>query len=83
MQRIEINVRNFYIQVAPTPEHPLQAEYLPNSREAVLRTPYLEPLEVEMHDGNILCLDFQNIELHLSDECIRQLFEKLPPELVH
>jgi len=83
MQHVEINVKNFYIVVAPTIEHPLIAEYLPDSHEAVLHTPYLEPLEVQMHDGNTLCLALEHIELHLSDDCIRQLFEKLPPELVH
>jgi len=80
---ISVDVRLLVILFKPTPDKPISAEYLPDSREVVLRTPRLEPLTEQTSDGNLVSLQFQGIEMRLSEDCIRQLFEKLPPELLH
>lgn len=80
---ISVDVRRIVILFNPTPEHPLLVEYLPDSREVVLRTPRLEPLTEQTSDGNTVSLRFQEFEMRFSEDSIRQLFEKLPPELLH
>jgi hypothetical protein len=79
---LEVAIETLQITVTPTLDYPLIVVHSPERREVVIRTPFPEPLIVDFPHER-LSLHYEHVELRLSEEAVRQLFEKLPPELLH
>lgn len=82
MQRLEVLIKSLVLSVTSSPERPLRADYLSDSRVVVIRTPFPDALEISQGE-QVLVLDIREVEIRLSEESLRQLAEKLPPELLH
>jgi hypothetical protein len=80
---LEIDVKNLEFEIAPTKNHPMKVEYLSESREVLIRAslPKQESLSIDMED-DVVVVTFKKLDLRLSEEAVRKLFEALPPEML-
>ena len=80
---LEIDVKTLEFKIAPTKKHPMKVDYLSESREVFIRAslPKQESLSFDT-DNDIITVSFKNIDLRLSEEAVRKLFEALPPEML-
>jgi hypothetical protein len=82
-KRLEVSIGILALSVNPAVGEQARADYLPDSREVVMTTPFHEPFVIGAGTPEVLILHIQQVELRLSEEAIRQLIEKLPPEMLH
>ena len=82
MKQLEINIGTLVLSVNPALGEQARADYLPDSREVVMSTPFPEPFVIR-GDQEVLVLHIEQVELRLSEEAVRQMLEKLPPEMLH
>ena len=80
---LEIDVKNLEFEIAPTKNHPMKVEYLSESREVLIRASLAnqESISVDTED-DVIVLSFKKVDLRLSEEAVRKLFEGLPPEML-
>ena len=80
---LEIDVEAFEFKLAPTKNLPMKVEYLSESREVLIRAslPKQESLSIDTED-DVIVVRFKKLDLRLSEEAVRKLFEALPPEML-
>lgn len=80
---LEIDVEAFEFKITPTKSHPMKVEYLSESREVVVRASLRkqESLTLDIED-DVIVVSFKKIDLRLSEDAVRKLFEGLPPEML-
>ena len=80
---LEIDVEAFEFKISPTKNHPMKVEYLPESREVVIRASLAkqESLSLDIED-DVVVVGFKKLDLRFSEEAVRKLFEGLPPEML-
>jgi hypothetical protein len=80
---LEIDAKALEFKIAPTKKHPMKVDYLSESREVLIRANLAEreTLSVDTED-DVIVLSFKKIDLRLSEEAVRKLFESLPPEML-
>lgn len=80
---LEIDVKALEFKIAPTKNHPMKVEYLSESREVLIRAslPKQESLSIDTED-DVIVVSFKKLDLRLSEEAVRKLFEALPPEML-
>ena len=81
---LDIDVKALEFKIAPTKNHPMKVEYLSESREVLIRAslPERESISVDTED-DVIVLSFKKVDLRLSEEAVRTLFEGLPPEMLN
>lgn len=80
---MELDIGTLVLTVTPALGELARADYLPDSREVVMSTPFPEPFLIKLGEEEYLKLHIQQVELWLSEEAVRQMVEKLPPEMLH
>ena len=80
---LELDVKALEFKIAPTKKHPMKIEYLSESREVLIQAslPERESLTVDT-EGDVVVITFKQLDLRLSEEAVRKLFEALPPEML-
>ena len=80
---LELDVKALEFKIAPTKKHPMKVEYLSESREVLIQAglPEKESLTVDTED-DVVVITFKKLDLRLSEEAVRKLFEALPPEML-
>jgi hypothetical protein len=80
---LELDVKALEFKIAPTKKHPMKVEYLSESREVLIQAslPERESLTVDT-EGDVVVITFKQLDLRLSEEAVRKLFEALPPEML-
>jgi hypothetical protein len=80
---LEIDVEGLEFEIAPTKRYPMKVEYLSESREVLIQAslPKQESLSLDTED-DVIVVSFKKIDLRLSEEAVRKLFEGLPPEML-
>jgi hypothetical protein len=81
---LDIDVKALEFKIAPNKNHPMRVEYLSESREVLIRAslPERESISVDTED-DVIVLSFKEVDLRLSEEAVRTLFEGLPPEMLN
>lgn len=81
---VELDVEAFELNITPTKKHPMTVEYLSESREVLIRANLSkqESLSLDI-DDDVLVVSFKKLDLRLSEEAVRKLFEALPPEMLN
>jgi hypothetical protein len=80
---LEIDVKALEFKIAPTKKHPMRVEYLSESGEVLIHAslPQQESLSLDM-DDDVVVISFKKLDLRLSEDAVRNLFESLPPEML-
>jgi hypothetical protein len=80
---LEIDVEGLEFKITPGNNHPMEVEYLSESREVLIRAtlPKQESLSLDM-DDDVIVVSFKKVDLRFSEEAVRKLFEGLPPEML-
>ena len=80
---LEIDVKALEFKIAPTKSHPMKVDYLSESREVLIRASLAkqESLSLDIED-DVIVVSFKKVDLRLSEEAVRKLFEALPPEML-
>jgi len=80
---LELDVKALEFKIAATKKHPMKVEYLSETREVLIHAslPEKESLTVDTED-DVVIISFQKVDLRLSEEAVRNLFEGLPPEML-
>jgi hypothetical protein len=80
---LEIDVKALEFNIAPTKSHPMEVDYLSESREVLIRASLAkqESLSLDIED-DVIVVSFKKVDLRLSEEAVRKLFEALPPEML-
>ena len=81
--KLELDVETLEFKIAPTKKHPMKVDYLSGRREVLIHAtlPDKESLSVDT-DGDEVVLSFRHLDLRLSEDAVRKLFEALPPEML-
>jgi hypothetical protein len=61
----------------------MKVDYLSESREVLIRANLAkqESLSLDI-DDDVIVVSFKKVDLRLSEEAVRKLFEALPPEML-
>ena len=80
---LEIDVEAFEFKISPTKNHTMKVEYLSESREVLIGAslPKRESFSIDT-DDDVIVVSFKKLELRLSEDAVRKLFEALPPEML-
>jgi hypothetical protein len=80
---LEIDSDALEFKIAPTKRHPMKVDYLSESREVLIRANLAkqESLSLDI-DDDVIVVSFKKVDLRLSEEAVRKLFEALPPEML-
>ena len=81
--KLEFEVETLEFKIAPTKKLPMKVDYLPKGREVIIHAtlPEKESISVDT-DADEVVLSFRHIDLRLSEDAVRKLFEALPPEML-
>ena len=81
---LDIDVKALEFKIAPTKNHPMKVEYLSESREVLIRASLAEQESINVDtEDDVIVLSFKKVDLRLSEEAVRTLFEGLPPEMLN
>lgn len=81
---LDIDVKALEFKIAPTKNHPMKVEYLSESREVLIRASLAERESISVDtEDDVIVLSFKKVDLRLSEEAVRTLFEGLPPEMLN
>ena len=81
--KVELEVETLEFKIAPKKKLPMRVEYLSDKREVVIHAtlPEKESITVDT-DVDEVVLSFRHVDLRLSEDAVRKLFEALPPEML-
>jgi hypothetical protein len=80
---LEIDVENLEFEIAPTKNHPMKVEFLSESREVLIRASLAKQASLSIDtEDEVIVISFKKLDLRLSEEAVRELFEALPPEML-
>jgi hypothetical protein len=81
--KLELEIENLEFKIAPTKKRPMKVDYLLESREVIIHATLPEKESVSLDtNGYEVTLSFRRLDLRLSEDAIRKLFEALPPEML-
>jgi hypothetical protein len=68
---LELDVKALEFKIAPTKKHPMNVEYLSETREVLIHAslPEKESLTVDT-DDDVVIISFQKVDLRLSEEAV-------------
>ena len=77
---LEIDSDALEFKIAPTKSHPMKVDYLSESREVLIRASLAKQESLSLAiDDDVIVVSFKKVDLRLSEEAVRKLFEALPP----
>ncbi len=81
--KIELEIETLEFKIAPKKKHPMKVDYLSDKREVVIHAtlPEKESITLDMEADEVV-LSFKHLDLRLSEDAVRKLFEALPPEML-
>jgi hypothetical protein len=81
--KLELEIENLEFKIAPRKKLPMKVDYLSERREVIIHAtlPEKESLSLDT-DGDEVVLSFRHLDLRLSEDAVRKLFEALPPEML-
>ena len=81
---LDIDAKALEFKIAPNKSHPMKVEYLSESREVLIRASLSERESISVDtEDDVIVLSFKKVDLRLSEEAVRTLFEGLPPEMLN
>lgn len=81
--KLEVEVETMEFKIAATKKLPMTVDYLSGKREVIIHAtlPDEDSLRVNT-DGDEVVVSFRHLDLRLSEDAVRKLFEALPPEML-
>jgi hypothetical protein len=81
--KLELEIEVLEFKIAATKKLPMKVDYLSGRREVIIHAtlPEKESLSLDMDDDEVV-LSFRHLDLRLSEDAVRKLFESLPPEML-
>lgn len=81
--KLELEIEVLEFKIAATKKLPMKVDYLSGRREVIIHAtlPEKESLSLDMDDDEVV-LSFRHLDLRLSEDAVRKLFEALPPEML-
>ena len=81
--KLELEVETLEFKIAATKKLPMTVDYLSEKREVLIHAtlPEKDSLSVDT-DGDEVVVSFRHLDLRLSEDAVRKLFEALPPEML-
>jgi hypothetical protein len=81
--KLELEIENLEFKIAPTKKRPMKVDYLSESREVIIHAMLSEKESLSLDtDEDEVVLSFSQLDLRLSEDAVRKLFEALPPEML-
>jgi hypothetical protein len=74
--KLELEIEVLEFKIAATKKLPMKVDYLSGRREVIIQS-----LSLDMDDDEVV-LSFRHLDLRLSEDAVRKLFESLPPEML-
>ena len=83
IMRLELDVEALEFRISPTKKCPMKVDYLEDSREVLIRATLSNEKSLTLDtESEEVTLSFQKLDLRLSEDAVRQIFEALPPEML-
>ncbi len=80
---LEIDVKALEFKIASTKRHPMEVDYLSESREVLIRASLTKQESLSLNtEDDVIVVSFKKVDLRLSEAAVRKLFEALPPEML-
>jgi hypothetical protein len=81
--KFEVEVDTFEFKIAPTKKLPMKVDYLSERREVLIHAtlPEKESISVDTEVDEVV-VSFKHLDVRLSEDAVRELFEALPPEML-